>query len=66
MQHLRVPVRLCFDLMRGSASDNPAVLRRLLRALALVASQVKDPSRPTDYERRQVQVVYDHLCAAWA
>jgi uncharacterized membrane protein len=93
-QHLRVLVRvydfaaymrLAFDLVRGSARGNPAVLRRLLHALALVASQVKDPSRlpvlreqvallldvahtslPTDYERREVQLAYEDLRAAWA
>jgi uncharacterized membrane protein len=31
--------------VRESATDNPAVLRRLLRALALVARHVRDPDR---------------------
>jgi uncharacterized membrane protein len=53
-QHLRVLVRtydfagyvrLAFDLVRESARGNPAVLRRLLRALALAASQVHTPDR---------------------
>ena len=53
-QHLRVLVRVCdfgayvrlaFDLVRESARGNPAVLRRLLRAIALAASQVRDPTR---------------------
>ena len=38
-------MRLAFDLVRQSAGGNPAVLRRLLRALALAASQVRDPTR---------------------
>lgn len=38
-------IRLAFDLVRESAADNPAVLRRLLRALALVARHVRDPDR---------------------
>jgi len=93
-QHLRVLVRvynfpayvrLAFDLVRESAHGNPAVLRRLLRAIALVASQVRDPSRQptlrqqaalalacaqatlgTDYERAEVQGLYDELSPAWA
>lgn len=92
-QHLRVLVRvydfaayvrLAFDLVRESAAGNPAVLRRLLRAMALAASQVRDPARlpalrqqvrlllaaaqralPADYERQEVQAVYDELCAPW-
>lgn len=53
-QHLRVLVRvyvfgdyvrLACDLVRESARGNPAVLRRLLRALALAASQVHEPAR---------------------
>ena len=53
-QHLRVLVRmytfdeymqLSFDLVRESAAGNPAVLRRLLRALALVAGHVREPAR---------------------
>jgi len=53
-QHLRVLVRvysfeeyvrLAFDLVRENARGNSAVLRRLLRALALVARQVRDPTR---------------------
>nr|GFC51376.1 hypothetical protein [Tanacetum cinerariifolium] len=53
-QHLRVLVRvydftayvrLAFDLVRENARDNPAVLRRVLRAMALVASQVHTPDR---------------------
>ncbi|MFD1467146.1 DUF2254 domain-containing protein [Hymenobacter caeli] len=93
-QHLRVLVRaysfedyvrLAFDLVRENARGNPAVQRRLLRALALVASQVRDPARRpvlreqaalllacaqaslgTDYERREVQTLYDELSPAWA
>ena len=38
-------VRLACDLVRENARGNPAVLRRLLRALALAASQVRDPAR---------------------
>lgn len=38
-------VRLAFDLVRGSAQGNPAVLRRLLRALALIAGQVSAADR---------------------
>lgn len=38
-------MRLAFDLVRGSAWGNPAVLRRLLRAIALAASQVHTPDR---------------------
>jgi uncharacterized membrane protein len=53
-QHLRVLVRvydftayvrLAFDLVRESAHGNPAVLRRLLRAISLVVSQVRTPDR---------------------
>lgn len=53
-QHLRVLVRtysfadyakLAFDLVRENARGNPAVLRRLLRALALAAAQAKVPHR---------------------
>jgi len=93
-QHLRVLVkvnsfddymRLAFDLVRASSQGNPAVLRRQLRALALIAGQVCAPSRlpvlreqaalllawaqatlPTDYERHEVQAVYDEVAAAWA
>jgi len=92
-QHLRVLVRMCgfadyvrlaFDLVRESAGANPAVLRRLLRAIALAANQVRDPSclpvlrqqvalllaaahrnLPTDYERQEVQALYEELCAPW-
>ncbi|WP_250636929.1 DUF2254 family protein [Hymenobacter sp. PAMC 26628] len=92
-QHLRVLVRvysfeayvqLAFDLVRENVRGNPAVLRRLLRALARAASQVHDPARlpvlreqatlllacaqaslGTDYERREVQCLYDELSAAW-
>ena len=38
-------VRLAFDLIRENATTNPAVLRRLLRALALVATRVRQPDR---------------------
>ena len=93
-QHLRVLVRtydftayvrLAFDLVRENAHGNPAVLRRVLRAIALVASQVHAPDRlpvlreqaalalacaqatlGTDYERREVQGLYDELSSAWA
>ncbi|WP_019949655.1 DUF2254 domain-containing protein [Hymenobacter aerophilus] len=77
-------VRLAFDLVRQSGAGNPAVLRRLLRALALAASQVRDPTRlpalrqqaelllacahqhlPTNYERQEVQVLYDELRSTW-
>jgi uncharacterized membrane protein len=53
-QHLRVLVRtysfvdylkLAFDLVRENARGNPAVLRRLLRALSLAASQAEAPNR---------------------
>ena len=92
-QHLRVLVkvysfadyvRLAFDLVRGSGAGNPAVLRRLLHALALAASQVRDPTRlpvlrqqaelllacaqahlSTNYERQEVQTLYDELSPAW-
>lgn len=92
-QHLRVLVRvydfaayvrLAFDLVRENAHGNPAVLRRVLRAIALVASQVHTPDRlpvlreqaalvlacaqatlGTDYERREVQCLYDELSSAW-
>ncbi len=92
-QHLRVLVRvysfaeyvrLAFDLVRENARGNPAVLRRLLRALALAARQVRDPTRRpalheqaalllacaqaslrTDYERQEVQALYDELRPAW-
>lgn len=92
-QHLRVLVRvysfedyvrLAFDLVRQNARGNPAVLRRLLRALALVASQVSIPARlpvlreqvqlllatahdslTTDYQRQEVQALYEELRGAW-
>ncbi|NML63678.1 DUF2254 domain-containing protein [Hymenobacter sp. RP-2-7] len=66
-QHLRVLVRaydfvayvrLAFDLVRQSAGGNPAVLRRLLRALALAASQVRDPAR-LPVLRQQVQLLLE-------
>ena len=53
-QHLRVLVRtysfvdclkLAFDLVRENAKGNPAVLCRLLRALALAAGQAEAPHR---------------------
>ncbi|OWP64152.1 hypothetical protein CDA63_05340 [Hymenobacter amundsenii] len=77
-------VQLAFDLVRVSGANNPAVLRRLLRALALAASQVRDPTRlpvlhqqaelllacahlhlSTDYERLQVQALYNELRPVW-
>ncbi len=77
-------VRLAFDLVRENAHGNPAVLRRLLRALALAASQVQGPHRqealreqvemvlaaaqaslPTDYERAEVQALYEELRPVW-
>ncbi|MET4075334.1 DUF2254 domain-containing protein [Hymenobacter sp. UYCo722] len=63
--HLRVLVRvytfeeymrLAFDLVRESAAGNPAVLRRLLRALALTARHVRDPNRLLVL-REQVELV---------
>ena len=93
-QHLRVLVRtysfadytkLAFDLVRENARGNPAVLRRLLRALALAAGQAEAPQRRqalreqvalvmacaqaslrTDYERAEVQRLYNELRPAWA
>ncbi|RIV27203.1 DUF2254 domain-containing protein [Fibrisoma montanum] len=38
-------IRLAFDLPRLNADGNHAVLRRLLRALALVATDITDPDR---------------------
>ncbi|WP_210519003.1 DUF2254 domain-containing protein [Hymenobacter terricola] len=38
-------IRLAFDLVRANALTNPAVLRRLLRALALIAGQVRSADR---------------------
>lgn len=92
-QHLRVLVRvydfgdyvrLACDLVRESAAGNPAVLRRLLRALALAASQVHTPdllpvlheqadlvlacalaSLSTDYQRHEVQAIYNELRPTW-
>lgn len=53
-------VRLCFDLIRVNARGNPAVLRRLLRALALVAGQVRVEPRKAVLRAQAAQVL------AWA
>ncbi|MDQ2771780.1 MAG: DUF2254 domain-containing protein [Bacteroidota bacterium] len=66
-RHLRVLVRvytfeqymqLAFDLVRESATANPAVLRRMLRALALVATHVRTPDR-LPILREQAALVLD-------
>ncbi|MEJ7665547.1 MAG: hypothetical protein WKG07_41500 [Hymenobacter sp.] len=44
-------VCLAFDLVRENARGNPAVLRRLLRALALAASQVHERPPPRSVAR---------------
>jgi uncharacterized membrane protein len=78
-------IRLSFDLVRLNARGNPAVLRRLLRALALAGEQVQPAERlavireqaalvmdcaqtslTTDYERAQVQALYEELRRIWA
>ncbi|MCC3153562.1 DUF2254 domain-containing protein [Hymenobacter sp. BT770] len=92
-QHLRVLVniptfedyiRLSFNLVRLNAQNNPAVLRRMLRALALAGEQVLLPERkavlreqaalvlasaeaniPNDYEKHQVEALYEELHSVW-
>lgn len=92
-QHLRILVRsatfedyirLAFDLPRINAKGNHAVLRRLLRALALVNEAVCSQERKlilrqqadllvhyaaqtlsTDYEKEQVDDLYEKLLKTW-
>lgn len=52
-------VTLGFDLIRINAKGNHAVFRRLLRALALVSSHVREPGRKSIL-RKQAQLIITH------